>query len=45
MEDVITDYFSPEEMVPAIGQGALGIEIKNMMYVIDYIKGYRSWRN
>ncbi|NOH15808.1 hydroxymethylbilane synthase [Clostridium cochlearium] len=38
MEDVITDYFSPEEMVPAIGQGALGIEIKKYDDVIDYIK-------
>ena len=28
MEDIITDYFSTEEMVPAVGQGALGIEIK-----------------
>ncbi|AVP55874.1 hydroxymethylbilane synthase [Clostridium tetani] len=39
MEEVITDYFSPEEMVPAIGQGALGIEIKKYEDVIDYIKG------
>ncbi|RXI46123.1 hydroxymethylbilane synthase [Clostridium tetani] len=38
MEEVITDYFSPEEMVPAIGQGALGIEIKKYDDVIDYIK-------
>ncbi len=27
MESIITDYFEPNEMVPAIGQGALGIEI------------------
>ncbi|BDR74882.1 hydroxymethylbilane synthase [Clostridium tetani] len=39
MEEVITDYFSPEKMVPAIGQGALGIEIKKYEDVIDYIKG------
>lgn len=26
MEDIITDYFNPEEFVPAIAQGALGIE-------------------
>lgn len=26
MEDIITDYFDPEEFVPAIAQGALGIE-------------------
>lgn len=38
MEKVITDYFSPEKMVPAIGQGALGIEIKKYDDVIDYIK-------
>lgn len=38
MKEVITDYFSPEEMVPAIGQGALGIEIKKYEDVIDYIK-------
>ncbi|URZ14044.1 hydroxymethylbilane synthase [Clostridium felsineum] len=28
MENIITDYFSIEEMIPAVGQGALGIEIK-----------------
>lgn len=27
MEEIITDYFEPDEMIPAIGQGALGIEI------------------
>lgn len=27
MEDVITDYFHPMDMVPAIGQGALGIQV------------------
>lgn len=27
MESIITDYFEPHEMIPAIGQGALGIEI------------------
>lgn len=27
MECIITDYFTEDEMVPAIGQGALGIEI------------------
>ncbi|GAA0122467.1 hydroxymethylbilane synthase [Clostridium faecium] len=27
MEEIITDYFEPHEMIPAIGQGALGIEI------------------
>ncbi|AAK78082.1 hydroxymethylbilane synthase [Clostridium acetobutylicum] len=28
MENIITDYFSVEEMIPAVGQGALGVEIK-----------------
>ncbi|WP_446897502.1 hydroxymethylbilane synthase [Clostridium sp. LBM24168] len=28
LEDIITDYFSVEDIVPAIGQGALGVEIK-----------------
>jgi len=33
MESIITDYFEPNEMIPAIGQGALGIEIhKNCKY-------------
>lgn len=27
MENIITDYFDPFEYVPAVGQGALGIEI------------------
>lgn len=27
MESIITDYFDPSDMVPAIGQGALGIEV------------------
>lgn len=26
LEDIITDYFNPEEFLPAVGQGALGIE-------------------
>lgn len=38
MENVITNYFEPEEMVPAIGQGALGIEIKKKSHVINYLK-------
>lgn len=28
MENIITDYFAVEEIIPAIGQGALGIEVK-----------------
>lgn len=27
MEEIITDYFDPKEFLPAIGQGALGIEV------------------
>ncbi|MGL4571126.1 MAG: hydroxymethylbilane synthase [Clostridium sp.] len=26
MEEIITDYFNPKEFLPAVGQGALGIE-------------------
>ncbi|MGL5615780.1 MAG: hydroxymethylbilane synthase [Sarcina sp.] len=26
LEDIITDYFDPKEFLPAVGQGALGIE-------------------
>ncbi|WP_270851758.1 hydroxymethylbilane synthase [Clostridium tertium] len=33
LEDIITDYFDPKEFLPAIGQGALGIEaLKNGEY-------------
>lgn len=28
MESIITDYFSVEGIIPAVGQGALGIEVK-----------------
>jgi hydroxymethylbilane synthase len=28
MENIITDYFTVNEIIPAVGQGALGIEIK-----------------
>lgn len=28
MENIITDYFAVDGMIPAVGQGALGIEIK-----------------
>lgn len=27
MESIITDYFNPQQFVPAVGQGALGVEI------------------
>lgn len=38
LEDIITDYFDPKEFLPAIGQGALGIEaLKNGGYN-NYLK-------
>ncbi|MDB1948274.1 hydroxymethylbilane synthase [Clostridium tertium] len=38
LEDIITDYFDPKEFLPAIGQGALGIEaLKNGEYS-NYLK-------
>ena len=38
LEDIITDYFDPKEFLPAIGQGALGIEaLKNGEYN-NYLK-------
>lgn len=38
LEDIITDYFNPKEFLPAIGQGALGIEaLKNGEYN-NYLK-------
>ncbi len=27
METVVTEYFTPQQMIPAVGQGALGVEI------------------
>lgn len=38
MENVITNYFQASEMVPAIGQGALGLEIKKGSEVLEVIK-------
>ena len=38
MENLITNYFEVSEMVPAIGQGALGLEIKKGSEVLDVIK-------
>ena len=33
MEDIITDYFDPKVFLPAVGQGALGIEcLKNFKH-------------
>ena len=38
MENLITNHFEASEMVPAIGQGALGLEIKKGSEVLDVIK-------
>ncbi|MEW9095185.1 MAG: hydroxymethylbilane synthase [Clostridiaceae bacterium] len=38
MEDVITNYFEVTEMVPAIGQGALGVETKVGSEAYEYVK-------
>ncbi|MBU3110911.1 hydroxymethylbilane synthase [Clostridium lacusfryxellense] len=38
MENIITNYFNVEEMVPAIAQGALGIEMVKNHPLIDMIK-------
>ena len=38
MEDIITNYFSVDEIVPAIAQGALGIEMVKNHPRIDMIK-------
>lgn len=38
MEDLITDYFNPMEILPAIGQGAIGIEVSKQCEYNDYFK-------
>jgi hydroxymethylbilane synthase len=42
LEHRITEYFSPEAMIPAIGQGALGIEVReedeNLRALISFLK-------
>lgn len=38
MEHVIAEYFNPQDLVPAVGQGALGIEIKSGSPYIEYIE-------
>lgn len=38
-EDIITDYFDPKIFLPAIGQGALGIEALEEGEYNDYLKG------
>ena len=37
MEDKITTYISPDIMLPAIGQGALGIEIRNEKKWLEFV--------
>ncbi len=39
MEEIITDYFSPYEFVPAIGQGALAIEVLKESKFVELIRG------
>ncbi len=38
MENIITDYFEPTEMVPAVAQGALGIEMVKTHPRIEMLK-------
>lgn len=38
MEHVIAEYFNPQDLVPAVGQGALGIEIKSGSPYVKYIE-------
>jgi hydroxymethylbilane synthase len=39
MENIITDYFSPYEFVPAIGQGAIAVEVLKGSSFIELIQG------
>lgn len=39
MEELIRNYFDPEEFVPAVGQGALGVEIICKSPNADYFRG------
>lgn len=38
MESIITDYFDPTKILPAIGQGAIGIEVAKTGEYNDYFK-------
>jgi hydroxymethylbilane synthase len=38
MESIITDYFAVDEIIPAVGQGALGIEVKKNSSKLDIFK-------
>lgn len=42
LEHIITDYFDPSFFLPAIGQGALGVECLKNSKVKDYFKGLDS---
>ena len=38
-EDIVTEYFSPEEFIPAVAQGALGVEVrKENRELLDMLK-------
>lgn len=38
MEDIITEYFDPKEFLPAVGQGALGIECLKSFEDLENVK-------
>ena len=38
-DDIITQYFEPEQMVPAVGQGALAIEVRENDRIIQQLIG------
>lgn len=42
MENIITNYFEPDAMLPAIGQGALGVEALTESQYIEYLRGLDS---
>ena len=38
MENIINDYFDPKMVIPAIGQGAIGIEVAKTCKYNEYFK-------
>lgn len=38
MENIVTDYFDPTKIIPAIGQGAIGIEVAKTCKYNEYFK-------
>lgn len=42
MQGIITNYFSPLEFIPAVGQGALGVEILSKSTCSEMIKGINN---